>query len=368
MSEAEWVTTYTSDETGPNVDDFDLDFDEGLLTLSFDEIVDTATLVPEEVTLLHSGGSFLKLSDVSSLDTEPLRYARIQIGNDDLNTLKRNYICTLRDECFLSISSSLIRDTSHQTNVAIASGSPLPVSLYTNDSTYPSVVRFTEFDLDQGSFVLEFSKTVSSSSVNTDVLEFHNKYVNASHVFTPTESVEVSSDSHILNFMLETSDINFLKLNTELCTDAYNCWLHLSSDFISDINGNEVVPILSGTMDTFHETDIFLPDITSPLLESYTVDLDIGYLTFTFNEVVREDTFNPRNLNFQDSFVANVSVSIYDLGNFNHSSNGLTINWYMSTPDLNLIKASETIFTNENNSYLTNSVIIEDVSGVTNAP
>ena len=267
MSEAEWVTTYTSDETGPNVDDFDLDFDEGLLTLSFDEIVDTATLVPEEVTLLHSGGSFLKLSDVSSLDTEPLRYAQIQIGNDDLNTLKRNYICTLRDECFLSISSSLIRDTSDQTNVAIASGSPLPVSLYTNDSTYPSVVRFTEFDLDQGSFVLEFSETVSSSSVNTDVLEFHNKYVNASHVFTPTESfndvMDIQSldhtqilfanapgsnisynlygnyynavpnelwDHYHVTFTLTTDNLNAIKINTELATNPNNTYASVTED------------------------------------------------------------------------------------------------------------------------------------------
>lgn len=264
-----FVRQYTPDETGPSIESYDLDYDSGVLTMYLDETVNLATLDPTAITFQSAsslGGSSHTLVDSTGLDTGLLAFTRIQLSNRDLNELKRLRICVSSDSCFLSAATSMIEDVPGNQNTEIEGTSPLAVSNYILDTTAPRVVDYTEFDLNSGTFTLEFSETVEASTLNMTEVELHDSYINTTFIFSFEELTAATDDNYVMIFQLGVADQNRLKLNTEFCTHESNCWIRFSSDFISDVLGNPVVPILPDTIDTFHLPGCSLP---IPLLHSW---------------------------------------------------------------------------------------------------
>ena len=367
MSDALLVTGYTQDETDPQLTGFNLDYNSGILTIFFDETVDLGSLDPRALTFqsLSGGGSANShtLLDSLGLDMGLLTFTRVQLSNDDLNELKRLRICTNENECFMYSSSFLVRDVSGNSNMEITSTSALSLGNYNRDLTLPQVTSYVEFDADAGLFMLEFSETVDVSSLNFSEVSLENSYANATHIFTFEELTSAYGDSVNVTFELSEDDLNRLKLNTDLCTHEGNCWIRFSRDFISDVVGNSIVPIVTNTIDTFHQPVIFTPDVTLPILLSYTIDLDSGRMMFLFDEVVRLATFTPMNLTFQNAETSSSSVNLREAGSFSRREDGLAIDWNMTKSDLNLLKAYEMVFSSIEESFLTYSYFVEDVSG-----
>lgn len=371
MSDALFVARFTADTSGPIIEAFDLSYDRGILTLSFDETVNVSTIQTSALTFQSAADTSLSvytLQDSVGLDTGLLTFARVQLAALDLNELKRLRICTDISSCYLSATTSFIEDTSGNQNVQVDSRSALGVDIYSPDVTAPAVVRYTEFDLDSGTFTLEFSETVEVSTFNFTQVKLHSSYGNATSIFQFDELVPATSDNYLVTFQVGPDDQNRMKLDTGLCTYDGNCWLRFTSEFISDVQGIPVVPILPNTISAHHQPELFIPDTTPPHLLAYTIDLDSGVMTFTFNEVVREATFTPMNLIFQDAFTASSSVSLRELGSFSRSEDGLSLDWNMTIPDLNLLKSYELVFANLQSSYLTYDYLIDDISGVGIAP
>ena len=372
MSDALLVTGYTEDSTGPSIVGFDLDYNSGVLTIYFDETVDLDTLDPRALTFqsVLGGGSVnsYRLGDSTGLDTGLLTFTRVRLSDNDLNQLKRLRICTMETECYMYSSLLLVQDVPGNSNMAIESGSALTLGNYIPDVTLPRVASYVEFDLNFGLLALEFSETVDVGSLNFSEITLENAYANSTHIFTFEGLYPTDGDNVNITFELSEDDLNRLKLNTDLCTHEGNCWIRFSSDFISDVVGNPIVPIFSNTIDTFHQPAVFTPDVTPPILLSYTTDLDSGRMVFLFDEVIRLATFTPMNLTFQDAAVSNDSVSLREAGSFSRSEDGLAIDWNMTKSDLNLLKAYEMVFSSRDNSFLTYSYLVEDVSGNGIAP
>ena len=373
MSDALLVAEYTADTTGPTIEGFELDYNSGVLTIYFDETIDLATLDPRALTFQSSSGensvNFHILSDSVGLDTGLLTFTRVQLSNYDLNELKRLRICTTETECYMYSSSSLIQDVSRNINMEITSTSALSLGNYTPDLTLPQVASYVEFDVDAGLFTLEFSETVNVGSLNFSEITLQNAYANSTHIFMFKELRPTDGDSVNVTFELGGDDLNRLKLNTDLCTHQGNCWIRLSRDFIMDVVGNPIVPIVADTINTFHQPAIFSPDITRPILLSYTIDLDSGRMMFLFDEVIRLATFTPMDLTFQDAVNSSNSVNLREAGSYQRREDGLAIDWNMTKSDLNLLKAYEMIFSSMEDSFLTySSYLVEDVSGNGIAP
>ena len=368
MSDSLLVDQYTEDETGPTITGFDLNYDSGVLTIYFDETVDLATLDPRATTFqTNLGENFHTLRESMGLDTGLLTFTRIQLSDYDLNELKRLRICTMETECYMYSSSSLIQDVSRNENMQITSATALFLDNYIPDMTLPQVASYVEFDANVGLFTLEFSETVDVGSLNFSEVTLQNAYTNSTHTFT-FEELRPSDDGVNITFELNGDDLNRLKLNTDLCTHQGNCWIRFSWDFIADVVGNPIVPILADTIDTFHQPAIFTPDITRPILLSYTIDLDSGRMTFLFDEVIRLATFTPMNLTFQDAANGSDSVNLREAGSFERREDGLAIDWNMTKSDLNLLKSYEMVFSSMEDSFLTYSYLVEDVSGNGIAP
>ena len=367
MSDALLVNEYTRDETEPGITGFDLDYNSGVLTVYFDETVDLGTLDSRALTFQNTmDGSDTNTHTLQSsmgLDTGLLTFTRVRLSDDDLNELKRLRICVAGMDCYMHSTSFLVQDVPGNSNAVIDRTSALLLGSYMADETLPQVASFIQFDVDAGLFTLEFSETVDISSLNFSEVSLENAYANSTHVFMFEELSPTDGDNVNITFALSEDDLNRLKLNTDLCTYEGNCWIRFSREFISDVVGNPIVPIIADTIDTFHQPALFTPDEAAPILLSYTIDLDSGRMTFLFNEVVRLATFTPMNLTFQDADVRNDSVNLREPGSFERSNDGLMIDWNMTKADLNLLKAYEDVFSSMESSYLTYSYLVEDVSG-----
>ena len=366
MHEAVLVSVFIEDKSTPLLQAFDMDYDSGTVTIVFDETVDLSTIDPSAITFHNAlTQTSHTLSTSTALDSGLLTYTRLQLGEEDLNELKRLRICTTEAVCFLSSSNALVRDTATggNQNEEILNTSPLPVHDYIRDSTDPRVVRYPEFNLNDGTVALEFSETVDSASINQTLVELHNAYTNATHIFYPLQFSSLTGDGPILVLGLGPDDHNRLKLDTELCTRSENCWLRFKTSFVTDVNGNLIEPIVANTMDIFHRPTLFVPDTTPPQLLSFTIDLDSGDMTFTFNEVVQLSTFDPTGFTFQDGQLSTSYISPRENGKSYRSTDGLQVNWTMTKGDLNLLKSYELVFASLESSYLTyNNTTIADVS------
>ena len=367
MSDAQLVRTLSPDVSGPVIEGFDLDYGSGDLTLYFDETVDLSTLSVNGISLQNidsgSGMDYTLQNSVllgSGLET----FIQVRLSKDDLNELKRLRICTTMDTCFLSTGTNAVMDVSGNSNVEISRSSARPVGTYMPDLTSPQVENFINFDLNEGRFMLEFTETVSVSTLNTTQITLDDDFTNATFVFELVELTTTGGDNFNVTFQIESDNLNDLKLNTDLCTYDGNCWIRLTDSFIEDASGNRIVAIVPDTIDIFHRPQVYTPDVTPPLLLSFTIDLNSGMMTFTFNEVVRLGTFTPMNITFQDdAYSPSFELNLREYGRSNRSENGLVIDWIMTNPDLNLLKSYEYLFSSAEDSFLTHSNFIEDISG-----
>ena len=364
MSSAMLVRHFVTDTTGPVIMGFDLDYDDGVVTLYFEETVNISTLQvsgitlqSDDITVGHTLTDSIPTTD--GYDT----FVPVQLSSFDLNELKRLRVCTTMESCLLSASDDVIRDVSLNRNTVVMASSPRGVGGFIPDLTRPVLANYVEFDLDAGTFTLEFSETVAVSTLNDTMITLDSAYTNATHRFAVEGLSTTGGDTFNVTFQIESDNLNQLKLNTDFCTYQGDCWIRFADGFIEDTSGNNIIGVLPDTIESFHQPQTFTPDVTPPILLSYTINLDSGMMTFTFDEVVRLGTFTPMNITFQDAEIPTSMVNLREYGQFLRSEDGLVVEWNMTVPDLNLLKSYEDVFSMPSNSYLTHSSFIEDVSG-----
>ena len=366
MSNALLSQSFIPDITGPIIQGFNLDYNSGDMILYFDEIINLSTFLVDGITLQNSdsgSGMSHTLFDSIRLNSGLETIAQVRLSRNDLNELKRSRICTSSGLCHLSASNNVVRDVPDNRNAEISNSFARNVGGFLPDLTRPRLLTYTEFDLDGGIFTLEFSETVDVSTLNISHVILDSDYLNTTYTFEFDELGIIGGDNFNITFQIGPNSLNELKLNTDLCTYDGNCWIRFTDSFIDDVSGNSIVPIIPNTIDTFHQPQIFTPDVTPPTLTSFTVDLDAGSMTFTFDEVIRLGTFTPMNITFQNSEIPTSMLNLREYGQASRRDNGLVIDWNMTVPDFNLLKSYEYVFSSFEDSYVTHSNFVEDISG-----
>ncbi len=366
MNNALLSRTVQPDTSSPRILGFDFNYNTGEMTIFFDETVNLAVFQPNAISFQTASihpyvAHMLQNATIISTGLQPA--VMLRVSQSDLNDLKRLRVCTNMDVCFMSVTSNLVRDVSGVPNADILPSAATAVGTYNLDQTRPELLEYSIFDLNEGSFTLQFSETVDVGTLNDTQITLDNGYINASVVFSLSQLLPRGNDSDLLTFEINPTNLNELKLLTNLCTYEGNCWIRFSERFIQDVSGNLIVPVLPNTINTFHRPQQFIPDTTPPILRYFDMDLNTGRMSFTFNEVIRLGTFHPMNLTFQDASIPERSTNLRDYGHSSRSADGLVIYWNMTVADLNLLKSHEYLFSSQSNSYLTHSSFVEDISG-----
>ena len=112
------VDMFVDDTTPPRLSSFDLDMDMGILTLNFDDIVDTSSLDTTKLTFLPntntSSPAAYQLTAGTSVSTNGYEVV-IMLSTLDFNSIKSNTaIASNVNNTYISITPELIRDVSEQ--------------------------------------------------------------------------------------------------------------------------------------------------------------------------------------------------------------------------------------------------------------
>ena len=366
-SEAKRVRNYTEDDRNPILLSFDLDMNEGTIDMTFNETVDVSSLdvseiiIQNEINLSEDTTYYAFHPELNtSSDSLDRPIITINIGDDDLNEIKRlSDLAISQDTTFLNLTSLTIADTAGNP----VTPTTLPVTYYINDTTDPVVTNFA-FDLNTGQLEFTFSETVNVSSLNTTqitllnvesvysaIIPVHRLTLNGGYVLT-------MGDNTTITVQLLKSDLDELKA-VPIATERETTFLSVTSDFISDMNGNELVSI---TVNRARIAREFINDTTRPILEEYSIDLNVGHITLTFSETVNTSTIDLTQLVLQD---ARTASSTFRLASSSHSLELQPIvTVFISKSDLDLLKQNRDVATEASDTYLTlTNSTLEDMAG-----
>ncbi len=358
------VYTYISDTTSPRLLNFTLNLTAETLVLTFDETIDAFSVNTTYITLQNTSSepmnnmSFYTLTGVSSARAVHSPIITIDIGDEDLNEIKRHvYLGTIVSNTFISFTEDSGTDRAGNPVEAVLMNSSLPAMNVIEDSLRPELLDF-EFDLNQGIILLKFSETVLVDSVILTDISLLSDMVfseaNGTIEYNITSGKIISMDDPTILISLSQFDLNEIKRLPELASGnnnaSVNTFISIRSTAVTDINGNSV---FETPRSSAREASQFTSDITTPNLLGFRLDLNSGLVTLTFTEAVNETSFNPTGISFLSNNSANYSQS-YSLTN---GSVVLVNQTYLVFEivkiDLDNIKANLDLAMNENNTYIT---------------
>ena len=288
------------DTLPPNVFDFNLDMNLGILTLYADEPIDGNTFNPAAFTLQNTvmnPSAFHTLSTNTRLDrVTDFTILTVTIHASDLNAIKARRLCTSFFNYYLTYVMGGIADTNGQLMLNQSFG--FPPSVLINDTTNPRFVSFDNFNSSSAALDITFSETIDSSSFNPSGVILQSLFSGGADVtMYRLTGGSVSNNSVSVTITLEDEDVDNIVLSPFLCTTRGNCYLSLTAEAFSDIAENSLVPVSDGRLG-----QVFVPDNIPPQLTDFEVNLEASTLILTFSEVVSTVAFNARGITLQSDF------------------------------------------------------------------
>lgn len=356
------VSNFVSDTTRPVVTAFDLDLDAGLMSLSFSEPVKLNTFNITSVGLVNMiNGEPLYLVNATALSGGIQMTVDYFLNQNILIDIKRRELCYTMTNCYSVLLTSAAEDAVGNNVVQITAGAPLAIRRLTFDVTPPYLISFSQFDLNAGTFKLLFNEPVNSSSADASAVQFGDAYLMPTHTISLT-SAFTSPDHTEITFTLTVTDLNMIKNNSYICTEASNCWIRLPRFFISDIHTNPFY--IPGSVASYHQPLVFIGDTTPPVLTSFVADANRGELTLVFDEVVIVQTLNPSDITIINTQAGSTRLQLRETSTV-RLSNLTSIVVGLTRTDLNILKSTNNLFTNTSNTFLSlgSTTQLSDVSG-----
>ena len=274
------VTNYTQDTTRPKLVSFDLDMDEGLLSLTFDETVSATTFNPTRLVLLSDiffpTTSFrLRGGYSSTLDSTVITF---NLTADDLNEIKRDRdLAIVRYSTILNFDSLLVNDTNNNP----VQPDTFPVTTFIPDTTPPQLLNFM-VNLTSETLHWTFSETIDSLTFDSTQITLQNSSPFMRRILlTASSFLILPEDSTQLVLSIESPALNYLKMYRDIFTSLNNTFISITSGLVHDMNGNPIVAIPNGI-----QTSSFYGDFVRPELNFFSLDLTKEVLTLTFTETV----------------------------------------------------------------------------------
>ncbi len=356
------VTLFYNDFINPALAAFNLDLNLGLLTLEFSETVNADSLNVSGILLLSAGQgeynqSWYLTSYSATVSMDGTRLA-VNISRNDLNNIKfLTELANSEDDTYVSISYGAVLDMNSNPIIEILPMDALPVSTYIPDIVGP-ILEYFQLNLTSEILTLNFDETVNVSSLDFQSITLQSSLDSPQTDYVLLAGEIFHNNSHVVHIQLDNHDLNQIKLDTGLATNSDNTVIILNADAINDL---ALIPNPSFNSMLVLRSGDFSPDILSPMLLDFSVDLNSELLTLNFDEPVNASSFDATGIVFLDS----VGGLQYMLTGGNTSSpNGLQISVQLNRMDLNNLKQMESLLVSAETSYI--SIFprtIRDMSG-----
>lgn len=365
------VSSLVSDETGPQLQSFSLDMENGRLLLMFSETVNVTSIdiisgaltLQSESNLSAPGVEFVELSgereNASRYDDAVIE---ILLTTADMNRIK--VLTKLGSgllNTFLSLNNNFIEDQQGVSIIAVSRENATNAAAFTGDSSGPQLLYFS-VNLNDRTLILEFDEAVDATSLNAGSIVLRGaSSPTSSGVFVDiTDASMVNGVSITIN--ITKDNINSINRDPLLCTqpDGSNCFLHASFGAVVDL-----APVAKPSAAAILRAAAFVEDKTSPTLEKFVLSIDTGsFLDLYFDEVVDVSSIAVSGIKLQ-STVSSDSVHEVSLGQAVLASNSLDdtfVRLRLDVSTTNSFKA-KTFCLGSDSCYLSiNQQVIRDVS------
>jgi hypothetical protein len=346
------VDGYYPDTVQPKLVSFLFDLDEGLVVLNFDEAIQINSVNSSLFSFINApnGSVIFNPSEFIINSTTNSPQLKLLLTTDDLNAIKLNTsLYTAMFDAYLNLLDGFVIDMNNNSLIPISN---IQAVNFTADFTSPKLVSF-DFDLNTGELHLTFSETVNASTFKATGITLQSVLFpalsNEQHQLTGGELASLV-DSTVLTLTLTPYDLNVLKAEG-IALDNTTTWLTLLNYTVLDMSDNLISPIDQSV--TAEPVYNYIPDITSPVLINFTLDLTSELLTLTFSETVDVYTLDTTEITLlnepSDSPSSNYTLS-------NHSNviptHGPVINITLGDIDLNEIKKLTNLGTSSSNTYI----------------
>ncbi len=341
LTSGQLVDVFYDDFLQPTLDSFDIDMDSGILSLTFSETVNGSSLLPEQLTLLGEPSNNTvyehTLQGAWFVTPNYTTILTIVLLDSDLNEIKRQRgLATSSADTFLSFTAELVVDMNDNYVIPKTEIESLQVTNFTSDETSP-VLRSFDLDLTSELLTLTFSETVRVETLIVDQITVQSSMALSSSMYwTLRNGTAITNDSTIVIIQLDNSDLNQIKIRTEIATKLNDTFLSITDTLIRDMIGNWNV--LLPTAMPLQVTN-FTSDMVNPKLDAFSLDMDgSGLLTLSFSETVNASSFDvtmvtlhmaPGNMDLLYTLTESSVVN---------STNGPIIRILLSLEDLNQIK------------------------------
>ena len=348
------VTTLIEDNVAPNLVLFDLDINTRTLVLSWSEPVRASSLNVSGVTLLNAASNATHSYTLTGgLTTSPNGLIiNVSLTSADLSAIKATAIGNASATTFISLSEGVIVDMAFipQLSRAVYSSNTEQVRSLSRDTVSPTIFSF-HINMDRDELIITFSEPIRTSPF--DLTRFSlkpNCSTSVKHTLTGG-SLAGSPTSGVSSVVLKLiqADIVKLKEDTAFATSLDNSYLQVEARTILDIAGNWMMAV-SCQSATQHTADG-----TRAELWSFSIDMELGWLNLTFNDVVIASTLDASAFSFQDAAVSTVGATyqVSSLTNTTVSPNGYTIDVLLDPLDLFSLKSVTGLATSVNTTFLT---------------
>lgn len=348
---AQQVANFQADVTRPVLENFALDMNLGVLTMTFAEAVNVTLIVPTELTLQSLADSGLAVSrtitggDVED-SSDPTIYT-VNLTVADLNNIKLDTdFGVSTGTTFLSLTSQAVIDNADNAIAALVNGTA--AASFTEDATAPEIYSFG-LDMDSGMMQLNFTETVNASSLDVTRLTLIN--ADGSSSFTLSASTKSTSNSHILYvYLRSTADFDSIKALPTLCVDLASTRLLVATAALGDMNGNELTVVANAL-----PASVFNEDTTEPTLDAYALDMNAGTITLSFSEMMNLTSIDVTQFRLQptqtaasaDTVAFTVATTVPSSPAF-----GVSVNFLIGESDLNALKSDVSLATELGSTYL----------------
>jgi len=386
------ASAYRDDITDVEVVDFTLDMNTATLTINFNEPVVASSFDPTKVTLhgaqngdLASTNSYT-LSAASSTASVNGMQLIINVENnggldqdfDEIQYLRQ--MATSSSDTFLSITKEAVIDMSTKFNqlVPIASSSALAASAYTADTTMPTLLSF-DLNMDSKTLTLTFSEVVYvDNTFDIQAITIQNSATSSTSDFTLTADTVISSETvalsasktvpavGVVKLIIGENDLDAIKSARYLAASVSSTFISIGTSLTKDISpSNNTFVAIPAT--SAMQVSTYTADSVSPNLLNFTLDMDAGAMTFTFDEMVDPLTLDPTQLTLQYAlFTGNnaqkftlQTSTITDTSSVGKRSLGITL----SADDLNNIKILTGLATQKSDTFaIISTSFVRDMS------
>jgi hypothetical protein len=347
---------------------------DGVMVLTFDEVIDAASVNPAGFQLQSAADASLGAVTVSSALAGSVIQIDSTIITMTLTTTSANGVRALTGlavdaaTTYLRVATTALTDVDENDVNAKPSTAALQTQGFTGDLVPPVATRF-ELNMTSETLVIHFDQPIDGSTANLTQITLQNLATGATSTHELAAGTHSNDVATWIVISLATADVNEIK-REDVCANGLNpengCFLSLSNAFIQDatlltvpsVPGNAAIQILAAD----YTADEIAPAVVTRGFTSF--DLNSGQITLSFTETVDRSTLDGTTITLQ-SFIDSPDYTFtLEPVTVVSSTDGTTLVFSVSESDLNQIKINPNLCTLRMNCYLHfNASMIADMAG-----